>query len=91
MCHVLSRRTCKEQGYEYAHDKYCAHLIGEFSHETGFGESPTNYACPENDTPMNARHSDGRPRHWILEIHLLQDPSLGRYGGFYEDLLDIAV
>jgi hypothetical protein len=34
---------------------------------------------------MNGPADDGQPRHWILEIHLL-DPT-GMFGGFYEELL----
>jgi hypothetical protein len=34
---------------------------------------------------MNTPDVDGRPRNWILEIHLL-DPT-GAFGGFYEDRL----
>lgn len=82
-------KTSAEHGYRYAHDKYCAHLIGEFSHDATFGDTTENYACPDNHVPMNALHANGQPRHWILEVHLLQDPVVGRYGGFYEDLLDI--
>ncbi|KAK9795878.1 hypothetical protein WJX73_005071 [Symbiochloris irregularis] len=85
------KETCAQHGYQYANDQFCAHLLGEFSHEVKFGETSTNYACPDNCTPMNAPHTNGQPRHWILEIHLLQDPKIGRYGGFYEDLLDISI
>lgn len=74
----LLRRTSAEHGYRYAHDKYCAHLIGEFSHDATFGDTTENYACPDNHVPMNALHANGQPRHWILEVHLLQDPAVGR-------------
>jgi hypothetical protein len=41
---------------------------------------------PDNHTPMDALDQHGEPRHWILEIHLL-DPT-GQFGGFYEDTLN---
>ena len=72
-------RTCQDHGYNYAHDKYVAHLVGEFSHERRFGETPLNYACADNHTPMHAPHTDGQARHWILEIHILQNPAIGKY------------
>jgi Xaa-Pro dipeptidase len=34
---------------------------------------------------MNLPDVNGQPRHWVLEIHLL-DPT-GTFGGFYEELL----
>ena len=37
--------------------------------------------------PMRRPDAAGHPCHWILEIHLIE-PS-GRFGGFYEQLLDL--
>ena len=54
-----------------------AHLVGKFSHDKEFGDHPQHYACPECDTPMNAPGPQGQDRMWILEIHLLQKPSVG--------------
>jgi Xaa-Pro dipeptidase len=36
---------------------------------------------------MRRTDPSGRPCHWILEIHLI-DPQR-RFGGFYEQLLDL--
>ncbi|KAL0022533.1 hypothetical protein WJX79_009701 [Trebouxia sp. C0005] len=83
------RKTSSKCGYEYANPNYCAHLVGKFSHDLEFGDDPQHYACPECSTPMNALGPDNQERMWILEIHLLQDPGIGKYGGFYEDLLNI--
>lgn len=75
---VSLSRTSTEAGYEYAKPKYCAHLLGKFSHALEFGSAPEHYACPDCHTPMNALGPDGQERMWILEIHLLQDPSVGK-------------
>ncbi|KAL3152550.1 hypothetical protein ABBQ32_001577 [Trebouxia sp. C0010 RCD-2024] len=72
------RKTCTEAGYEYANPNYCAHLVGKWSHDQEFGDAPEHFACPACSTPMNAPGPDGQQRMWILEIHLLQDPSVGR-------------
>ncbi|KAL3142258.1 hypothetical protein ABBQ38_002600 [Trebouxia sp. C0009 RCD-2024] len=72
------RKTCTEAGYEYANPNYCAHLVGKWSHDQEFGDAPEHYACPACSTPMDAPGPDGQQRMWILEIHLLQDPSVGR-------------
>lgn len=85
----LVRKTSSACGYEYANPNYCAHLVGKFSHDLEFGDDPQHYACPECSTPMNALGPDGQERMWILEIHLLQEPGIGKYGGFYEDLLNL--
>lgn len=71
-------RTSSQHGYEYANPNYCAHLVGKFSHDVEFGDDPQHYACPECSTPMNAPGPDGQERMWILEIHLLQNPSIGK-------------
>ena len=71
-------RTCTDVGYEYANPNYCAHLVGRWSHDQEFGSAPEHYACPECDTPMDALGPEGQQRMWILEIHLLQDPAVGK-------------
>ena len=35
---------------------------------------------------MHAPGPGGEPRHWVLEVHLLDPP--GAFGGFYEELLE---
>jgi hypothetical protein len=44
-----------------------------------------NRIRPDNAWPMHAPGANGEPRHWVLEVHLL-DPT-GAFGGFYEELL----
>lgn len=61
------------------------HVVGPFP----YARSPQGRAHgrigPANQTPMRDPDAGGRPRHWILEVHLVE-PS-GRWGGFYERLL----
>ncbi|HEX4833168.1 MAG TPA: M24 family metallopeptidase [Trebonia sp.] len=64
------------------------HLVGEFPHEQADGEETESYVTPGNDTPMRRHDKAGNQCHWILEVHLT-DPA-GRFGGFYEQLLDLA-
>lgn len=63
------------------------HLVGDFPHEMIPGDKIGSYAAPGSTTRLHDPLPDGTPSHWILEIHLL-DPDR-RFGGFYEQLLDI--
>jgi hypothetical protein len=45
------------------------------------------YIAPGNDRPMRGRDRTGRPRHWILQIHLVD--AKRQIGGFHEELLDL--
>jgi hypothetical protein len=46
-----------------------------------------SYIAPGNTTPMRRHDKAGRQCHWILEIHLVD--AARRFGGFYEQLLDL--
>ncbi|MFJ2747551.1 M24 family metallopeptidase [Streptomyces sp. NPDC087297] len=67
---------------------HAGHLVGEFPHETNDGAKADSYITPENDTPLRGTDRAGRTCHWILELHLV-DRERG-FGGFYEQLLDLA-
>lgn len=61
------------------------HLIGHFPHER---ETPdTKRFSIRHGNPQSLREPDaqGIPRHWILEIHFVDERR--RFGGFYEELL----
>lgn len=75
---MLLCRTSLDAGYEYANPRYCAHLVGEFSYASQFGSAPEHYACPDCNVPMDAPGPDGQQRMWILEVHLLQNPTVGK-------------
>jgi Xaa-Pro aminopeptidase len=64
---------------------HAGHLIGAFPFSREERDHPRNRIRPDNAWPMDAPGPDGEPRHWILEVHLL-DPT-GAFGGFYEELL----
>jgi len=63
------------------------HLVGEFPHEKIAGDAIESYIAPGSDNPMRRTDHTGRICHWILEVHLTD--SARRFGGFYEELLDI--
>jgi Xaa-Pro aminopeptidase len=61
------------------------HLIGEFPHKKIPAELRHSYIAPGNDMQMRAPDVRGCKRHWIAEVHLVDEAR--RFGGFYEDLL----
>jgi Xaa-Pro dipeptidase len=61
------------------------HVVGEFPHARLPGDKELNRISPRNPLPMSDPDGLGQPRHWILEIHLVD--RAGTYGGFYEQLL----
>ena len=65
--------------------EHAGHLIGAFPFSREERNHARNRIRPDNEWPMHARGPQGEPRHWILEVHLL-DPT-GAFGGFYEELL----
>lgn len=80
--HVVE--ACAERGWGFG-GAHAGHLVGTFPIAHADRNAAPNRIRPDNQCPMNAPRPDGTPRHWILEIHLL-DPS-GQYGGFFEELL----
>jgi Xaa-Pro dipeptidase len=80
--HVVAACAARGWGFGGAH---AGHLVGPFPIARAERDAARNRIRPDNDVPMNAPDVDGMPRHWILEIHLL-DPT-GTFGGFYEDCL----
>ncbi|MFE3068054.1 M24 family metallopeptidase [Streptomyces sp. NPDC059247] len=67
---------------------HAGHLVGEFPHETNDGAKAESYITPENHHPLRRADRSGRPCHWILELHLVDRER--RFGGFHEQLLDLA-
>ncbi len=61
------------------------HLIGKFPHERLDNEDKRNYIHPDNHQNMHLPDTSGELRHWILEIHFIdQDDQIG---GFFEQVL----
>lgn len=73
-----------EHGWVYG-GPHAGHLVGQFPHEKALGDDVLHYIHPENHLLMSDPDQFGNPRHWILEIHLV-DPKK-RFGGFFEQLL----
>jgi hypothetical protein len=59
--------------------------VGEFPHAQIPGNKDFNRIAPVNPEPMTSLDGNGRPKHWILEIHLVDKART--FGGFYERLL----
>ena len=61
------------------------HIVGEFPHAQIPGNKDFNRITALSTAPMTAPDGNGRPKHWILEIHLVDKART--FGGFYERLL----
>jgi Xaa-Pro dipeptidase len=63
------------------------HLVGHFPHEHAPGQ-PKHFSIRHgNELKLREPDADGKPRHWILEIHFV-DRARG-FGAFCEELLTI--
>ncbi|MFD9792515.1 M24 family metallopeptidase [Streptomyces sp. NPDC059070] len=85
--HAEVERLAAEAGWEIG-IWHAGHLVGEFPHETNEGAKAESYITPDNDNPLRRTDRKGRTCHWILELHFV-DRERG-FGGFYEQLLDLA-
>lgn len=65
--------------------KIAGHLVGEFPHARIPGNKDHYRVNPANFTRMRDPDADGRRKHWIIEVHLVDLER--RFGGFYERLL----
>jgi Xaa-Pro aminopeptidase len=82
--YALAQDAAREKGWRFG-GKIAGHIVSEFAHAQIPGDKALNRIGPENPRPMSDPDGLGRPRHWILEIHLVaMDES---FGGFYERLL----
>jgi Xaa-Pro aminopeptidase len=77
-------QSAQSAGWKFG-GKIAGHIISEFAHAQIPGDKALNRIYPLNPAPMSDPDGNGNPRHWIGEIHLVeQDES---FGGFYERLL----
>lgn len=76
----------RAEGFEWG-SPIAGHLLGEFPHKKIAGTGVEWCIMPGSNKPMRRLDPSGRICHWILEIHLI-DPA-HRFGGFYEELLDL--
>ena len=63
------------------------HIIGKFPHERLEKEVKDHYIHRDNHTDLFAPDQTGKPRNWILEIHLINPKR--EFGGFFEQLLTV--
>jgi Xaa-Pro dipeptidase len=82
----VSVEVARAQGFGWG-SHIAGHLVGEFPHKKIAGTATEWYIMPGSNKPMRRTDPSGRRCHWILEIHLI-DPQR-RFGGFYEQLLDL--
>jgi Xaa-Pro dipeptidase len=71
-------------GYGFG-GKIAGHNIGEFPHTRWPGEKDHTRIAPANPTRLSDPDHAGRPRFWIIEVHLIAPDRT--FGGFYERLL----
>ncbi len=83
--HVVD--LARAEGFEFG-APIAGHLLGEFPHKKISGDDARFYVAPGSDEPMRRTDPTGRVCHWILEVHLVNRAR--GFGGFYEQLLDIA-
>jgi Xaa-Pro dipeptidase len=77
-------KSAEAAGWRFG-GKIAGHIVSEFAHMLIPADKDLNRISPGNPKPMSNPDGLDRPRHWILEIHLVeQDRS---FGGFYERLL----
>jgi Xaa-Pro aminopeptidase len=62
------------------------HLIGHFPHERS-PDSKRFSIRSGNQQRLREPDENGKPRHWILEIHFVDRPR--KVGGFFEELLTV--
>lgn len=63
------------------------HLVDEFPHESDRSAEKRYSIRSGNTISLREPFADGRPRHWILEIHFVDRAR--QFGGFFEELLTI--
>ncbi len=82
--HAVS--LAERYGWEFG-GPIAGHLIGHFPHERIAEDKITLYVHPRSNLLMRSKDEQGRPRHWILEIHFIDRER--QIGGFFEELLTI--
>lgn len=81
---AFARRAAEDKGWMFG-GIAAGHIVGEFPHAQIPGDKDHYRINAKNPTRMRGLDGRGRPKHWILEIHLV-DPAR-TFGGFYERLL----
>ncbi|HWC64325.1 MAG TPA: M24 family metallopeptidase [Rhizomicrobium sp.] len=82
--YAFAQEAAQARGWHFG-GEIAGHIIGEFAHSQIPGDKALNRIGPQNSKAMSDPDDLGRPRHWILEIHLVAPDR--SFGGFYERLL----
>lgn len=82
--YAIAQAKAVEAGWQFGNIS-AGHIVGEFPHSLIPGNKDFNRITPLNTASMQSLDGNGRPRHWILEIHLVDRART--FGGFYERLL----
>jgi Xaa-Pro dipeptidase len=83
--YAVAQGAAREAGWEFG-GIIAGHVIGEFPHAQRIpGDRDSHRIAPRNPQRMRDPDPNGHPRHWILEIHLVDKART--FGGFYERLL----
>jgi Xaa-Pro aminopeptidase len=81
----FTRKKAKAYGWTSA-GEIAGHIVGKFPHEQP--EDPKSLELdihPDNTNDIFLRDHNGNKRHWILEIHFIDEAN--RIGGYIEQLL----
>jgi Xaa-Pro dipeptidase len=81
---AFASARAEARGYIFG-GKIAGHIVGEFPHARWPGEKDLTRIAPANPTRLSDPDHEGRPRFWIIEVHLVAPDRT--FGGFYERLL----
>jgi Xaa-Pro aminopeptidase len=83
--YAFAQQAAEEAGWLFG-GEIAGHIVGEFPHAQRIpGDRDLQRIAPANAKRMRDPDDNGDMRHWILEIHLVDEART--YGGFYERLL----
>jgi Xaa-Pro dipeptidase len=82
--YAYAQHAAEDSGWSFG-GIIAGHVIAEFPHMRLPGDKDLNRISPRNPTRMRTPDGNGRQKHWILEIHLVDRART--FGGFYERLL----
>lgn len=82
--YAIAGEEAEKRGWRFG-GRIAGHVVGKFPHARSPVGKDGGRVSPGNAERMRDLDRAGRPRHWILEIHLVSPD--GSFGGFYERLL----
>lgn len=82
----IACQAAKDAGYEFG-NIHAGHLVGDFPHERIPQDKISLYITKGSTDTMAKPGKDGKMRHWILEMHMVDRER--QIGGFMEQLLTV--